>query len=374
MCRASGSAGTGCVVSDNRPLVLLSDETLLDELLRLAAAAGCELERVPDAAGVRPRWASAPLVLLDSDGARTCRDARLPRRERIVVLSREPADIELFRCAVALGAERVTPLPTADPWLTDALADAAEGPGAAPGRVVAVIGGRGGAGASVFTVAIGLAAARSGRRALLVDCDPLAGGLDLVLGAESEKGLRWPEMRVKSGRVAASSLHAALPAVNHGKAHLTLLSGARQGYAPEPDAVRAVVQAGKRAGEIVACDLPRHLPESACAALELADLTVVVVPAEVRACSAAARLADELRRHGATARVVVRGPTPGGLGAEEVAEAVGLPLLTWMPAQRGLALALENGRFAERRGPLAAAARKVLAALSIEQELRQVAS
>ena len=47
---------------------------------------------------------------------------------------------------------------------------------------------------------------------MLVDCDPLGGGLDLVLGAEDLGGLRWPGLDVGGGRVPATALHAALPA------------------------------------------------------------------------------------------------------------------------------------------------------------------
>jgi secretion/DNA translocation related CpaE-like protein len=354
----------------NRPLVLASDEAVLDELLRLAAAAGCELDRVPDAQAARPLWSSAPLVFLDPGGVRQCQDARLPRRAGVVVVSYDATDIGSLRGAIELGADRVVELPAADSWLSDAFADAAEGPSGPPGRVLAVIGGRGGAGASVFATAVALTAAHAGHQAMLVDCDPLAGGLDLVLGAESEKGLRWPEMRVRSGRVAASSLRAALP----GRAGLRVVSGAREGFAPEPDAVTAIIQAAKRGGDVVICDLPRDLSESSKAALDLADLTVVVVPAEFRACASASQVATRLRELGVIAQVLVRGPAPGGLRPDEVAEAVGLPLLTWMPKQRGLAAALEKGTFIERRGPLIAAAKRALEALAVEQIPRSAAS
>ena len=63
--------------------------------------------------------------------------------------------------------------------LSDADDDA--GPTRARGAVIAVIGGRGGAGASVFATAL----AHSATEALLVDLDPWGGGIDLLLGAET---------------------------------------------------------------------------------------------------------------------------------------------------------------------------------------------
>jgi secretion/DNA translocation related CpaE-like protein len=348
-------------MSANRPLVLVSDESVLEELLRIAAAAGCELKRVPDATAARPLWHSAPLVLLDPAGAREIQLARLPKRDRVVLVSPHTTTIDGWHAAIDVGAERVIELHAAGTWLSDAFADATEGTGP-PGRVLAVVGGRGGAGASVFAAAVAKAAARAGHRAMLVDCDPLAAGLDLVLGAETEQGLRWPDMEVR-GRVAASSLRAALP----GDSGLKLVSGARKGFAPEPDAVTAVVQAARRGGDIVVCDLPRELSPSARAALDLADLTVIVVPAEFRACASARIVAGRLKERGVVAQVLVRGPAPGRLAPEEVAQAIELPLLAWMPYQRGLAAALERGHLTDRRGPLALAARRTLATLGIEE-------
>ncbi|ONI78905.1 hypothetical protein ALI144C_29550 [Actinosynnema sp. ALI-1.44] len=351
-------------MSENRPLVLADNEAVLDELLRLAAAAGCDLRRVPDVAAARSLWSDAPLVLLDPAGACAALTDRLPRRAGVIVVSLGSSTITTLQAAVGLGVERAVELPAADTWLTEVMADAAEGPPGPPGRVMAVVGGRGGAGASVFAAAVARAADHAGHRAMLVDCDPLAGGLDLVLGAESQKGLRWPEMNVK-GRVAASSLRDALP----GSGRLKVVSGARRGFAPEPDAVTAVIEAARRGGDVVVCDLPRTPSASASAALDLADLTVLVVPAELRACASAALVAERLKERGTTAQVLVRGPAPGGLTADDVAEAVNLPLLSWMPHQRGLATALERGEFTARRGPLSGAARRALQTLGIEWQV-----
>ena len=96
-----------------------------------------------------------------------------------------------------------------------------------------------------------------------------------------------------------------------------------------------------------------------------ADLVVVVVPADVRSCAAAARVAAVVDEHGASpVGLVVRGPTPGAIAPEEVATALHLPLVAFMRPEPGLALALENGLAPGRpRGPLAAAATAVLDAL-----------
>jgi secretion/DNA translocation related CpaE-like protein len=230
--------------------------------------------------------------------------------------------------------------------------------------VLAVVGGRGGAGASVLAAAVAVVAVREGGHALLVDCDPLGGGLDLLLGAEDLDGLRWPEIELGGGRVPATALHAALPAPpvpRGGGGRLGVLSCARAEGGPSAVAVSSVVEAGRRAGETVVCDLPRHPDGAAVAALAAADLTVLVVPADVRSAAAAARVASVLREHGRPPRLVVRGPAPGGLAATEIGRALDLPVLAAMRPEPGLTRALERGDPpGRRRGPLLTAATAVL--------------
>jgi secretion/DNA translocation related CpaE-like protein len=364
--QAPDAAGPGEVPGEGRRgLVMVSDPDLLDTVLRTAAAAGCEVVRALDVTEARRSWPGAPVVVLDPAAARECTARGVPRRPGVVVaVSGEPPP-EVWKDAVAVGAEHVISLPEAEPWLVAALARAAEG-GGGDGAVLAVVGGRGGAGASVFAVATAVRAASGGERALLVDCDPLGGGVDLVLGAEDLDGLRWPQVGTGAGRVPASALHAALPAPElDGAGGLAVLSCDRSPYGPSPAAVASVLDAGRRAGDTVVCDVPRYPTEAAVAALAAADLTVVVVPADVRSCAAAARVIDVVAEHGGpSAGLVVRGPAPGGLTPGEIATALGLPLVASMRAERGLARLLEQGSAPSRaRGPLASAATAVLDAL-----------
>ncbi|MEJ8278986.1 septum site-determining protein Ssd [Pseudonocardia spirodelae] len=347
---------------DRRCLIVAEDPDLLDALLRLAAAADMDAQRAVDAADARRAWSRAPVVLLDRGGARRCRESGFPRRGDVVIaVTGEPA-AEDWRTAVALGADRVVQLPQGEAGLAGLLADAREraAGGGRAGRVLAVVGGCGGAGASVLATAVAVTAARSGATALLVDCDPLGGGLDLAVGLEQEPGLRWPELSVGDGRVRAESLHAALPRAGSGRTALSVLSCARSPHGPEPGAVTAVLEAGRRAGGTVVCDLPRYPTDAALAALDTADLTVLVVPAGLRPAAAAARVADVLAEHARAVELVVRGPSPGGITPDEVGVSLGLPVLAVMRPERDLAAALERGRTpGTGRGPLVTAARVV---------------
>jgi hypothetical protein len=88
--------------------------------------------------------------------------------------------------------------------------------------------------------------------------------------------------------------------------------------------------------------------------VDAADLVVVIAPADVRSCAAAAVIAPWVSAANPNAGVVVRGPSPGGLGSGDVATIVGRPPLAAMRAQPGVADALERGGLRlRRRSPLA---------------------
>src|SRR5882724_11168651 len=130
------------------PLVVTGDPDLLDDLLRLAAAGGSEVDVAADPAAARPRYAAAPLVVIGLDQLEPCLRARLPRRSRVIVTARGPVSTTDYEVADRLGVEHVTVLPLAEPWVVDRFAERFDP--ATAGRILAVIGGRGGAGASIL--------------------------------------------------------------------------------------------------------------------------------------------------------------------------------------------------------------------------------
>lgn len=349
----SSPTGSPTGSSTTRPLIVTDDEHLLEELLRLAAAAGAEPFVAPGPATARASWTVAPLVVVGDDAAEALARARLPRRTDVVLVGCDLDDAGIWRRAVDIGAEHVALLPDAEPWLVGAFADAREGR-PTEGRLVAVVGGRGGAGATTLAAALAVTAQRTGRRALLIDADPLGGGIDLVVGGEHAAGLRWRHLVGTRGRVPVDALHEALPCVDD----LAVLSWDRNdeaGSEVPPDAMAALVDAGIRGTDVVVVDLPRRLDAAAQVALELATVGLLVVPAELRAAAAASRVAVAVSAHCADLRVVVRGPAPSGLSARDVADSLALPLAGELRAEPGLAAALERGEppAGRGRGPLA---------------------
>ncbi|MFF0489494.1 septum site-determining protein Ssd [Nocardia sp. NPDC004068] len=345
-------------------LVLITDHRLRDEVRRIAAAADRRLdERLPPIA--RHAWLAAGSVILDAANARACAESGCPRRAGTIVVTAGEPGLADWQAAAAVGSDRVLPLPAAADGLIASLADHVQR-GSGDGVAVAVVGAGGGAGASVLAAAVALTAAAERFRddTLLVDGDPLGGGLDLLLGLETTAGLRWPDLVVEDGRVAAHALHDALPAV---APRLSLLSCGRVDDGPPdqigPGAVRAVVAAGRAAGDLVVCDVSTARGPHTDQMLDAADLVVLVVPARLRAVAAARAVVSYLRPRNPNQALVVRGPAPGGLRGADVAQALSLPLLSAFRPQPGLPYRLERTGLTHPRGPLRTAAESILDAL-----------
>jgi secretion/DNA translocation related CpaE-like protein len=341
----------------SRPLVVSSDEELLDQLLRLLAVAGAEPELATGGPALRRAHRHAPLVIVGADALASPALRSLPRRPGLVVVATGALPATEWASAVELGAERVAVLPDDEAWLLSRASSAGRSP-ADRGWLVAVGGSCGGAGASTVATAVALAAAPG---VLLVDGDPWGGGLDLLLGAERADGLRWPDLSGLRGRVAGDALLAALPEVRG----VHVLAAARDAPEALPDeAVVAVVEAARSVGCPVVVDLPRVGWADASAVLADADLTVLLVPGRLRAATAA-RLLVEAPGSPWSAAHLVAGRVPGGLSRDEVAAVVGRPVLVPLPHDRSAVPRGERGEPPDvaARSPLGVVARRILAAV-----------
>src|SRR5664279_4433323 len=73
--------------------------------------------------------------------------------------------------------------------------------------VIGVIGGSGGAGSSYFAAVLAALCLPS----VLLDVDPVGGGVDVLLGIESVPGARWSGLRLDGGRLDPALLADGLP-------------------------------------------------------------------------------------------------------------------------------------------------------------------
>ncbi len=324
--------------SPSVPVLASADPELLEELTRLAATAGTDVVTVTGPGAVATAWRSAAQLLVGSDLVPALLTVGLPRRRGVAVVcpGASADDAAAWREALELGAEAVHVLPRDEATLVRLLAEA-DGLDA-EGTVVAVLGGCGGAGASVLAVGLALAAVRAGHASLLVDLDPWGGGADLLLGAEHEPGLRWRDLAGLSGTVSGAVLEEALPRP-YG---LGVLAWDRDAVVDVPSpALCAVLDAGTRRHDLVVVDLPRRPDELASSVLARAAATFVVVPADVRAAAAAAQAVAALAP--VSAHLVVRTGRGRALEPELISAALQLPLAAVVADERQVAGAVAAG-------------------------------
>ena len=340
-----------------RPLVVSTDERLLDDLLRLLAAAGAEPELATGGPALRRAHRQAPLVLVGADALAAGAVRALPRRPGVVVVATRELPAADWAGAVEIGAERVAVLPDDESWLLARSTAAVRSP-VERGWLAVVGGSCGGAGASTVAAALALAAAPG---VTLVDADPWGAGIDLLLGAERADGLRWPDLTGLRGRVAGDALLAALPEV--GGVHVVAASRSSPGPVPVA-AMTAVVDASRAVGCPVVIDLPRTAAADVPSVAGDADLAVLVVPARLRAATAARLQVEEPDSPWSGAHLLVR-QVPGGLSRQEVADVVGRPVLAELAHDRSAVPRGERGEppLISARSPLGAVARRILGGL-----------
>ena len=316
------------------PLICTNDDTLLDVLLDWCSAVGTVPDVVRDAGMARRSWRGAQFVLVGADlAAEIARDIP-PRRPGVFVVG-HPGQPEPWDQAVAIGAEGVLHGSDRDRALT-ALTVTVDGGGEA--CVIAVVGGVGGAGASCYAATLALEAGRRGNRVLLVDGDPLGGGLDVLLGIEKAEGMRWPAAGTQGRAITAQSLVDALPHVGN----VWLLTAGRHDEAGDMASATGILAAARRGFDVVVCDVERHVDALGSELLAHALVTVVVLPEHVRSLAAATSVVRRLGRHASSLAVVTTHRRPG-LSRETVEATLGVPVIAQVSFDRRLQEALDHG-------------------------------
>jgi len=332
--------------------VAIADSELLDQVLSLTAVVGVEPLVLSDASLVRPHWASAAMVLVGIKEADRIAAMDLPRRAGVYVVAEDRTAPQAQPGSLRVGAAVVL-LPTSASWLSDAFADVAR-TGRGNGRVICVVGGSGGVGATTLAAGLAFVSART-QRTMLIDADPRSGGLDLLLGVERTPGWRWPRLATARGHL--GDLTGQLPCVED----LDLLSMARDesppGWELQAEQLSAVLMSAMRSHEITVVDVSRNLGGAGWEALRRAELVVLVVRDDVRGVAAGREVARALARECVRYGLVVRQGRSRLLEPSLVASGVGWPLLGSFTDDPALLLAAERG------DPPARSARSSLARL-----------
>lgn len=335
----------------NSLLALVSDD-LRDSVAQCAAAAGYQMIDA-DVASCGRAWRSSRAVIVDPVNILALESRSMPRRDLVVLVARSAEPAGVWRAGVALGVSAAFELPDDEPALVRHLSQSQRA-SAGPGSVVAILGAHGGAGATVLAAATAIVAGDE-RHALLVDADELGAGIDLTLGVEDHPGLRWPDLTASTGQIGTTALHDALPTAGQ---RLSVLTGRRDDRRPiESSTLSAVVDAGRTAGDVVVVDVSRADTEVTRTALVGADVVILVLTASVASVASARAVRTRLLDAAPVVELAVRGPALSGLRAADVADAVGLRLLTAYRPDPRLASRLETSPLSRlMRKPLRRAA------------------
>ncbi|WP_051807805.1 AAA family ATPase [Streptomyces sp. NRRL F-2664] len=266
--------------------------TLLDTLARLAADS---LDELPEVVLVHERIGPVPALDLIREVA-----LRFPAVG--VVLVSSDAGPALFSAAMDSGARGLVGLPlsyeelaarvqAAAQWavgvrrhLGKGAADALTGPG---GRVVTVTGAKGGVGTTFAAVQFALAAAASGRRTALVDMDLQAGDVGSYLDVQFRRSIAdLAGIQDISPRV----LQDAVYEDRTGLALLLAPADGERGEEVDDRAARHIVGALRSRYELVVVDCGTQVTGANAAAVEMADVAVLVTTPDVIAVRAAKRM------------------------------------------------------------------------------------
>ena len=302
-----------------------TDELLLDDLLRLAAAASVTPLVEHDLLGLRRNWHAGSLVVVGHDLAEPLartQPVRAIRRRR----GRSSRTATMSTAVPSTSVRsRSSGYPTDESALGDKLADALDG-GVRTAHDACLrrrlwgswrdhprVGGRG------VREPAWLPDDADRRR-------PARRRIELALGIEHDVGDRWPKLLNASGRVSAAALRSALPSVDG----LAVLSWDQSDVTVlPPETMSSVLGAAQRSSDLVVVDLPRRADPAVeeASSAPAVDAARRTVRRPIRAPPPNAWSA-RCARSPATSALVAREPRAGALSATDVANHLSLPLAT----------------------------------------------
>lgn len=325
-------------------VVAVADPALHSEAIHIAAATGRKVIDAADDTQLARHAPKAHALLIDDLRAPSLHPQ--PRGPNVFTVVADTAPAATHEDVFALPAQAADVLRSIGAL---ALAPAAH---TARGKVVAVLGACGGAGASVLSAVL----CRVAGDATLIDAHQFSGGLDLLLGLEATPGARWGDIDFTAGgAVSRAEMRGALPATEDDTALLTFpRTTVADPFRLSPEELNAVVHAAGTEG-LTAVDTPLALLPDRC------DLAVVVLRPELRAAAAAARIVAECNAAGVANALLLRQSSWASLEPAQVEGTAKASVIAQVQQVRGLTKQLDqSGLPAKLPRTLARAAEAVL--------------
>jgi pilus assembly protein CpaE len=364
---------TGHETLGRRRLAITGDGDCVAALAIAAAALGWDaFEPAPDGIGTAAvaieHGAPPALLVVDLDGeaeplAALAGLAQVCLAETRVLAIGSADDVRLFRALLAAGVSDYLVKPLEAGALAAALQqiaaeapDAAVAAGAATGRLVAVLGVRGGSGATTVASSLAWAIAEGGaiadagantepglepERSILVDFDLHYGSAAFAFGLEPGDGLA--AMLASPDRLDEQLIAATLQPAAARLGVIAAATSLEQDATISPDAAAALLKALRTTAQWVVADLPRGLDSMTRHVLRTADQVILVAPPSLEGLRDAGRLLSYLQalRAGAGPMIVVNGAVGGAaeIGRGLFEATLGQGLTAWIPALAGPAAA-----------------------------------
>ncbi|MBI0297007.1 AAA family ATPase [Streptomyces sp. PRKS01-29] len=336
------------------PSAPVGDSTLL--LDTLAALAAASLEELPEVVLVHERIGPAPALELIREIA-----LRFPAVG--VVLVTADAGPALYSAAMDAGARGIAGIPLAYDELAARVQGAAQwatgvrrhlggggdplavGPG---GKLVAVAGAKGGVGTTVTAVQLALAARAAGRKVALVDMDLQSGDIASYLDVQFRRSIAdLAQINDISPRV----LQDAVFTHQTGLGLLLAPGEGERGEEVTDRTARQVIGALRSRFEVVIVDCGTQMTSAGAAAVEIADIALLVTTPDVVAVRAAKRMVRlwdrlQIRKAEETVTVVNRHTRSAEIQPQLVQRATGTTVArTAVPAGfKELQPAVDSGR------------------------------
>ena len=331
----------------SEPLVISQDAAVVNHVQSSAAAANQPLRITQLPEEVRRYWSSASLVIVGVDCAAMVAGLGLTERHGVHIVGHQAEAVLTW--SVPLAAPGLV-LPGQAGFLA-ALLDESHRQVSAPALQLRFAGATGGLGVSTLTSGLAVRAARRGQKVALVELDLDGGGLDVLMGAETEPGWRWHDLTGARGHLGDLSDHlpktCGVSIVAAGRTPPPLETEDRATSSlpaadsvPRPagpsltlESMSAVLASLRRSHDLVFID------QGSTASPH--EEVIWIVGADVRAVLAAQSI---LARGSVATRRVIRRTGPGRrLPADLMAESLGLPVIGTITHDHRLPGALAAG-------------------------------
>lgn len=351
-------AAPGAAAAPGRFLAFATDPDSRQAIAMAAAARGWVAPDVRDggleaahaalASGPAPAFlvidlsaARAPLPAVDA-----LADVCAPETRVMAIGSQN--DVALFRGLLALGVGDYLLKPVDRQAIGAAIDRMMEAPVEGGRRpepdarrrmAIALVGSRGGAGATALSAAMAALLARSGQRVALIDLDLQGGSLALDLASDPSPALM--QILESPDRVDPVVVGQALRPHPLGFRLLAVDAPMEAAAAIEGDALIALVAAAAESSDLVLVDCPRCLDRPRRAVLRMVDRVAIVTPMTLAGLRDARRLAGLMRGLRAGQQPILIANRVGGFPTEvsrsDFEQGLGQRVEHWLPEVPGAA-------------------------------------